>query len=253
VHPSDRGVPRALVTGGGSGIGAAIARALAAHGTLPILVGRRETALRAVQEDIRRRGHDAMVLPWDIGNGDSAAELVERASANLGCPSILVHAAGMQYRSPAIHFPLEQWDALIDIHLRAAFCLAQAIGRGLIESGSTGSLIFIGSMTSARAGMADLVAYAAAKSGLLGLMRTLAVEWGRYGVRSNAILVGFVETEMTRDVNSLPSRQALVARAPLGPHGDPADIGSASVFLASEAARYITGTCLTVDGGWSVA
>jgi 2-deoxy-D-gluconate 3-dehydrogenase len=148
---------------------------------------------------------------------------------------------------------MAKWDAIQGLHLRAAFCLSQAVGRSLVAAGRPGSLIFIGSMTSERLGLPDIVAYAAAKSGLLGLMRTLAVEWAPHRIRSNAILVGFVETELTHDVDQLPARRALVSRVPLGTTGSPQDIGNAAAFLASTSASYVTGSCLTVDGGWSVA
>jgi 2-dehydro-3-deoxy-D-gluconate 5-dehydrogenase len=243
----------ALVTGGGSGIGAAVAVALARSGIIPVLVGRRADALAHTRAQIRELGFDAKAVPWDIGNGDSAVALVEHVESTVGDVDVLVHAAGNQHRSPALDFPLTQWDAIHGLHLRAAFCLSQAIGRSLVAAGRPGSLIFIGSMTSERLGLSDVVAYAAAKSGLLGLMRTLAVEWAPHRIRSNAILVGFVETAMTRDVDQSPARRALVSRIPLGSTGSPDDIGQAAVFLASPSARYVTGSCLTVDGGWSVA
>jgi NAD(P)-dependent dehydrogenase (short-subunit alcohol dehydrogenase family) len=152
-----------------------------------------------------------------------------------------------------VEFPPDQWDTILGLHLRAAFLLAQAVGQRMINSGRGGSLVFIGSLTSERLGMPNTVAYAAAKSGLLGMMRTLAVEWGPHSIRSNAILVGFVATEMTRDVDQQPARKALTSRAPMGRLGTPDDIGEAAAYLASDAARFVTGTCLTVDGGWSIA
>jgi NAD(P)-dependent dehydrogenase (short-subunit alcohol dehydrogenase family) len=243
----------ALVTGGGSGIGAGIALALARSGITPVLVGRRMGSLAQVQDHIRELGLDAHAVAWDIGNGDSAGQLVEHIESTLGAVDVLVHAAGNQHRAPALEFPIAEWDAIHGLHLRAAFSLSQAVGRALVAAGRPGSLIFIGSMTSERIGLPDIVAYAAAKSGLLGLMRTLAVEWAPHGIRSNAILVGFVDTEMTRDVAHLPERRALISRVPLGSTGSPDNIGHAAAFLASPSARYVTGSCLTVDGGWSIA
>jgi 2-dehydro-3-deoxy-D-gluconate 5-dehydrogenase len=243
----------ALVTGGGSGIGAGIALALAASGITPVLIGRRAEALARAQSHLRELGYEAHAVPWDVGNGDSAGELVDHIESTRGVVEVLVHAAGNQHRAPALEYPMAEWDAIHGLHLRAAFCLAKAVGRSLVAAGRPGSLIFVGSLTSERLGLPDVVAYAAAKSGLLGLMRTLAVEWAPHRIRSNAILVGFVETELTRDVDDLPARRALVSRVPLGSTGSPDDIGQAAVFLASSSAGYITGSCLTVDGGWSVA
>ena len=223
----------ALVTGGGSGIGAGIARTFAANGIVPILVGRRRNALSRVEAEIRATGADAVSVPWDIGRGENAEELVRRIESDHGPVDILVHAAGNQFRSPALEFPIEEWDAIVGLHLTAAFRLSQAVAKRLIAMKRGGSIVFIGSMTSERLGHPNTVAYAAAKSGLLGLMRTLAVEWGPYRIRANAILVGFVATEMTRDVENQPSRKRLLSRAPLGGLATPADIGEAAAFLAS--------------------
>jgi 2-dehydro-3-deoxy-D-gluconate 5-dehydrogenase len=108
-------------------------------------------------------------------------------------------------------------------------------------------------MTSQRAGLPNTVAYAAAKSGLLGLMRSLATEWAPLGIRVNTIAVGFVASDMTRDVEETPARLAITSRIPIGRLGTPAEIGGVAAFLASDLAAYITGECVTVDGGWSVA
>jgi 2-deoxy-D-gluconate 3-dehydrogenase len=244
---------RALVTGAGSGIGAGIAVALARSGVRPVLVGRRKEALHRTLGIIRELGTDADLLPWDIGQGDDAEELVGRIEGEFGQVDVLVHAAGNQHRAPALEFPLERWDAIMGLHLRAAFQLSQAVGRRMVARGSGGNIVFIGSLTSERLGSPNTVGYAAAKSGLLGLMRTIAVEWAPHSIRANAILVGFVSTELTRDVDDQPARKALTSRAPLGGLATPEDIGNAAVYLTSDAARFVTGTCLTVDGGWSIA
>ncbi|HTI01747.1 MAG TPA: SDR family oxidoreductase [Acidisoma sp.] len=246
-------IRRAIVTGAGSGIGAGIATALAQKGIRPVLVGRREDALLRTLETIRGQGFDADPLTWDIGNGDDAEALVDRVETQFGAADTLVHAAGNQFRCPAVEFPVEQWDQILGLHLRAAFLLTQAAGKRMIASGRGGSLLFIGSLTSERLGLPNVVAYAAAKSGLLGLMRTLAVEWAPHSIRSNAILVGFVGTEMTRDVDEQPARKALMARAPIGRLGTPNEIGEAAAYLTSDGASFVTGTCLTIDGGWSIA
>jgi NAD(P)-dependent dehydrogenase (short-subunit alcohol dehydrogenase family) len=243
----------ALVTGGGSGIGAGAAEALADSGAQVVLVGRRAERLARVAGELAARGHRVHTLAFDIGRGDGAAELVARAVELAGHVDVLVHAAGNQVRSPALDLDLADFDAVIDLHLRAAFALAQAVGRHLVATDRPGSLVFVGSMTSLRVGLANTVAYAAAKSGLLGLVRTLAVEWAPHEIRTNAVLVGFVKTELTRDVDDTPGRIAVTSRVPLGRHGSSREIGDAIAFLASNAASYVTGTYLTVDGGWSVA
>jgi 2-dehydro-3-deoxy-D-gluconate 5-dehydrogenase len=241
----------AVVTGAGSGIGAGIAEALALENRV-VLVGRRAAALAATRDRIAARGLAADVLPWDIRAGESAGQLVDAVLGLTGRLDVLVHAAGNQIRRPALEYSAADWDAVLGLHLRAAFLLAQAAGAQMVRSGG-GAILFLASLTSHRLGLAGGVAYAAAKSGLLGLMRSLAVEWAPAGVRVNALAVGFVPTEMTRDVDGTPGRRALVGRTPLGRLGTPAEMGDAAAFLCSDAARYITGEVLTVDGGWSVA
>jgi NAD(P)-dependent dehydrogenase (short-subunit alcohol dehydrogenase family) len=250
----DLGDRVALVTGAGSGIGAAIATELARAGATVVLVGRRANRLEQVSEVIAANGGKALPLPWDIGRGDDAEELVAAAAALAGDDiNVLVHAAGNQIRKPATEMTLADFDRVVGIHLRAAFALSRAVARPLIARQRPGSVLYVGSVTSARAGLRDTVAYGAAKSGLLGLMRTQAVEWAAQGVRVNTVAVGFVATEMTRDIDGTPARQALVSRAPIGRLGTPEEIARVITFLASDHASFITGECVTVDGGWSVA
>ena len=255
----DLGGTTALVTGAGSGIGAATAAELARAGGRVVLAGRRAGRLEQVRERIAAEngaadGGTAFALPWDIGRGDDAEDLVAAAAALAGDDvSVLVHAAGNQVRKPATDMTLDDWDSVTGLHLRAAFALSRAVARPLIAAGRPGAVLYVGSLTSARAGLAGTVAYGAAKSGLLGLMRTLAVEWAVHGIRVNTVAVGFVATEMTRDIDGTPARQALVSRAPLGRPGTPQDIARAVAFLSSDYASFITGECVTVDGGWSVA
>ena len=250
----DLGGSAALVTGAGSGIGAAVATELARAGAAVVLVGRRADRLGQVSERVAADGGKAFPLPWDVGRGDDAEELVAAATALAGDDiSVLVHAAGNQIRKPATDMTLEEWDSVLNIHLRAAFALSRAVARPLIAHERSGSVLYVGSMTSARTGLRDTVAYGAAKSGLLGLMRTLAVEWAGHGVRVNTVAVGFVATEMTRDIDGTPARQALVSRAPIGRLGTPEEIARVITFLSSSHASFITGECVTVDGGWSVA
>jgi 2-deoxy-D-gluconate 3-dehydrogenase len=244
----------ALVTGAGSGIGAAIATELARAAATVVLVGRRADRLEQVSEVVAANGGKALPLPWDIGSGDDATELVAAAATLAGDDvNVLVHAAGNQVRKPATEMTLADFDSVVGIHLRAAFALSRAVARPLIARQRPGSVLYVGSMTSARAGLRDTAAYGAAKSGLLGLMRTLAVEWSAHGVRVNTVAVGFVATEMTRDIDGTPARQALVSRAPIGRLGTPEEIARVFTFLASDHASFITGECVTVDGGWSVA
>lgn len=241
----------ALVTGGGRGIGAAIAGGMAEAGAHVVVSARNAEELDRCAAQIRAAGGMADALAWDI-TGDTARGLVEATIEGHGRVDILVHAAGNQVRAPALHFRLADWDAVLDLHLRAAFALAQSAAESMAGRGG-GSIIFLGSLTSEHLGNPNTVAYAAAKAGLQGLMRTFAVELAPFGVRVNTLAPGFIATEMTRDIDELPARKALTARTPQGRPGAPADLAGAAVFLASRAAAYVTGQTITVDGGWSVA
>lgn len=243
----------ALVTGGGSGIGEGIARELATAGATVVLVGRRADRLEAVRAEIASGGGRAEAIPFDLGDGARSEQLLELTGERVGEVDVLVHSAGIQLRRPAAEFELADADAVWAIHVRAALALSQAVGRRLIARQAPGAIVYVGSLSSSRLGLAGGVAYAIAKSGLLGLMRTLAIEWAPQRVRVNTVAVGFVATEMTREIDDLPERKALTDRVPLGRLGEAAEIGRAVTFLCSDYASYITGEVLTVDGGWSVA
>lgn len=244
---------RALVTGGSRGLGGAIAQGLSAAGAEVAIAARSREEVERFVEDARTAGHTVAGLVADLRERGEADRLIAEARAALGSVDILVHAAGHLVRRPALELDMRDWDELLAVHLRSAFELARGVARGLVDEGRPGSIVFVGSLTSARAGVPETSAYAAAKSGLLGLMRTLAVEWGPHGIRVNTVAAGFIPTALTRDVKDTPARRQLHARIPLGRTGTPTDVAAAALFLASDAAAYISGEMLTVDGGWSVA
>jgi NAD(P)-dependent dehydrogenase (short-subunit alcohol dehydrogenase family) len=241
----------ALITGAGRGIGAAIATGLASAGARAVLSARGEAQLEAVAGEIQSMGGAADVLPWDLSAPDPAG-LVAACVRRHGRIDVLVHAAGNQVRKPVLDYTPGDFDAVLAVHLRAAFELARAAGREMAAQGG-GAIVFVGSLTSERLGNPRTVGYAAAKSGLLGLMRTFAVELAPLGVRVNTLIPGFVATEMTRDVDNTPERAKLTDRIPAGRLGAPADLAGPAVFLASPAAAYVTSAVLTVDGGWTAA
>lgn len=198
-----------LVTGGGSGIGASSARALARAGATVVLASRDRERLDRIAAEIADTGGRADVLPCDL-TGESAAGLVDEAARRHGRLDVLVHAAGNQIRKPTAEFTLADWDAVMEVHLRAGFVLAQAAVRHMVPRGS-GALVFVGSMTSERLGHPSTVAYAAAKSGLLGLARTLAAEYAADGVRVNTVLPGFIATDMAAQVTETPQKMVFNA------------------------------------------
>ncbi|MEO6714782.1 MAG: SDR family oxidoreductase [Mycobacteriales bacterium] len=242
----------ALVTGGGSGLGRGMALALAAAGAHVVVASRNREQLDETVQLVEAGGATASARVLDVADPLAPAGLVDDIVADRQRIDVVVHAAGNQIRRPALEMTADEWDSLQAVHLRGAFLLAQAAGARMVEQRS-GSIVFVGSMTSERLGMPNIAAYAAAKSGLLGLTRTLAVEWASAGVRVNTIAVGFFRTAMTKSVDNDPSRLALTNRVPMGRLGTADDMGGPVVFLASDASAYITGQCISVDGGWTVA
>lgn len=242
---------RALVTGAGRGIGAGIATALAEAGAQVALVARTEHELAATAAAI---GERAVHLPADVAGPYAMRELVTLAEDRLGgVVDTVVHAAGVQHRQPAEHFRREEWDRVLAVNVSAPFFLSQEIGRRQLEAGVAGSHVFIGSIASAGA-LNDVVAYTASKSAVWGVVRNLSLEWSGRGIRVNGIGPAYVRTAITADVLDDPERSAaLLARIPMGRFGEIPEVASAAVFLASDAASFVTGQLLMVDGGWSAA
>ncbi len=251
----------ALITGAGRGIGRALALALARAGADVSIVARSADQIESVRAEAESFGVRAVGRPLDLADPGQAAAAVEWACRSLGDVDVLVHAAGHQVVVPAADFSLADWEKVMCVHLTAAFLLAQAFARQARQCAASHaapsrrdrSIIFLGSLTSERMATAGTVAYNTAKSGLLGLMRTLAVEWAADGIRVNAILPGFFRTEMTRVLEADPTGRELVARAPMGRWGEPHELGALAVLLAGAEAGFMTGAAIPVDGGWSVA
>lgn len=239
----------ALVTGGNRGLGQACALALAEAGADVALLGRTEPAETAAR--IGALGRRAVYVPCDLADVESArlAEAVDTAVAQLGRLDILVNNAGIIRRAPAADFSAADWDEVMTVDLDAVFHLSQAAGRVMIAQGS-GRVINIASMLSFQGGI-RVPAYTAAKHAVLGLTRALANEWAGHGVNVNAIAPGYMATDNTAALREDPVRAAsILERIPAGRWGTPDDLMGAVVFLASDAARYVHGAVLPVDGGW---
>jgi 2-deoxy-D-gluconate 3-dehydrogenase len=240
----------AVVTGGGRGLGRATALALAERGADVTVVSRTLTELDAVVAEAAHLQSNVDAVVADLADtqacGDVAAELWDVR----GRVDIVVHAAGRQLRKPSIDITADELRSVLDLNLAAPFLLSAAVGRRMIEQQIAGRHIFIGSLAS-RIGLPQVVPYAASKSGLLGVVHGLANEWAPHAITVNAVLPGYVETALTRDLLSDPERQDWVlSRIPMGRLGAPEDIAGACLYLASDAAGYVTGQCITVDGGW---
>ena len=236
----------ALVTGGGTGIGLEIARCMVAAGATVIITGRRESVLQESAADL---GEGAHYLVNDVSDLSGTDALIEQIEAEFGPLDILVNNAGINMKKPALEVTDEDFSRIIHTNLNAVFALTRAAARRMVARRS-GSILMISSMA-AYYGIDRVVAYAASKSAVEGMVKVLASEFSKDGVRINAIAPGFIETEMSRTaMNSDPERRdRAMRRTPMGKFGKPADIGHAAVFLASDAARYVTGVSLPVDGG----
>lgn len=241
----------ALVTGGSSGIGRAIAEALGRAGARVVLVARREAPLANAVAELAAAGVEAAAVPADLADRAALRDAAERASQVYGEPDILVNSAAINLRPPMDDLTESDWDATISANLDAPFLLGQRFGPGMAARG-WGRIINIASQQSVRA-YGNSGAYGAAKAGLTGLTRSQAEAWSRYGVTCNAIAPGIVRTPLTREFFADPDRVATAAtRTMVGRLGDLADFAGMAVFLASPSSAYVTGQILFVDGGFSV-
>ncbi len=237
----------ALVTGANTGIGRAIAVALAEAGADVALAGRSRADETAAA--VEALGRKAVLIEADLATTEPVARVVEEALAAFGRLDILVNNAGIIRRADAVDFSEADWDAVIDTNLKSLFFLCQAAGRQMLAQGS-GKIVNIASLLSFQGGI-RVPSYAAAKSGVAGLTKALANEWAGRGVNVNAIAPGYIATNNTAALQADETRnRQILERIPAGRWGDPKDIAGAAVFLASSAADYVNGHVLAVDGGW---
>jgi 2-deoxy-D-gluconate 3-dehydrogenase len=237
----------AAVTGANTGIGRGIAEALAAAGADIAAIGRSDPA--EMLDAVRALGRRAAWIQADFGAKPDYKAVVGEVVGKLGGLHILVNNAGTIRRNDSIDFTEADWDAVIDVNLKSVFFLSQAAARHMIPQGG-GKIINIASMLSFQGGI-RVPSYTASKSGVAGLTRILANEWAAHGINVNAIAPGYFATNNTAALQADVKRNAeILARIPAGRWGDPRDLGGAAVFLASNAANYVQGIVLPVDGGW---
>jgi 2-dehydro-3-deoxy-D-gluconate 5-dehydrogenase len=237
----------AAVTGANTGLGRAIAEALAGAGADLALVGRSDPSETLAA--IEAMGRRAAWVRADLGSKPDYTAIVGEITGRLGGLHVLVNNAGIIRRANAIDFTEADWDAVLDVNLKSVFFLSQAAARHMIPNGG-GKIINIASMLSFQGGI-RVPSYTASKSGIAGLTRLLANEWAGQGINVNAIAPGYFATNNTAALQADPKRNSeILGRIPAGRWGDPKDLGGAAVFLASDAANYVQGIILPVDGGW---
>jgi len=240
----------AVVTGGGRGIGLAIAEALVAAGARVLIAGRTE---RTLAEAADRIDGEVSWYPVDVASADSVTALARAAEAAIGPVDILVNNAGANpYYKRAESTSDEEWAELLGVNLTGSFTAAREFGRAMLQRGR-GAIVNVTSIAAA-SGLARSAAYCAAKAGVEAMSRSLAVEWADRGVRVNCLAPGYVETDLTAGLAANDGlRRSVEARTPLARMARAEEIAGAAVFLASDAGSYVTGQTIRVDGGWTAA
>ena len=241
----------ALVTGGSKGLGYRMALALAEAGADVALCSRNGGEAEQAAAEIRSlTGRKALGLVCDVTDKSSVLILKGDVEAEFGKVDILLNNAGVNVRKPTVELTEEDWDSVIDISVKGSFFCSQAFMPGMIER-KWGRIVMLGSIMSFVA-IAGRAAYASSKSALLGMMKALALEGAAHGVNVNCLCPGPFETPMNRVLMDDPvAYQAFLAKIPMGRWGQPEELGGAIVFLCSDAASFMTGTSLTIDGGWT--
>ena len=250
MNPFDLTGRLAVVTGARRGIGRAMARALAEAGADVIGVSANlETSGSAVEKDVTAAGRAFEAIQTDFADPAAVAALGADLAGRERPVDILVNNAGTIRRAPAAQHSDADWDLVLQVNLSAQFALARAVGRRMVERGQ-GKIIFTASLLSFQGGI-TVPGYTAAEHGVAGLTKALANEWAPHGVNVNAIAPGYIATDNTQALRDDADRSAaILARIPAGRWGTADDLAGATVFLASDAAAYVHGTILPVDGGW---
>jgi 2-deoxy-D-gluconate 3-dehydrogenase len=239
----------ALVTGAASGIGAALATALAQAGATVAAHGNRREATETA-EAIVAAGGTATAFQADLGNTAGPESLFGRVQEKFGRVDILINNAGTIHRDAAVDTTLESWEQVLQVNLTSVFQLSQLVARDLIARDAPGKIVNIASLLSFQGGI-RVPAYAASKGGVAQLTKALANEWAPKGIQVNAIAPGYIATTNTEALQADETRnRQILERIPAGRWGQPGDLAGAALFLSAPASDYVTGTVITVDGGW---
>src|SRR5215467_12362948 len=239
----------AVVIGGTSGIGRALALGLAQAGANVIATGRREERVRSVAREIEALGPKSLAVAADVGSRASLEAFYEAVAAKFGQVDILINSAGTTKKTPTLEVSEEEWSQIFETNLTGMLRACQVFGRRMIAR-NYGRIINIASLASSR-GFFQVAAYAASKAGVVSLTQTLAVEWAKHGVCVNAIAPGVFRTDLNKALlDGTPRGQEFLLRTPMGRFGNIEELVGAAIFLASDAASFVTGQVLAVDGGF---
>ena len=251
-----RGLPLrdkvAVVTGASGDLGSAMAGALAEAGAKVVLAARDVAALEAAAQRLAVESARLLVIPVDVTDVGQVQALMSRTVEQLGRIDVLVTAAGVQVRKPAVDLTKEEWEAVLNVNLSGTFFCCQAAGRYMIRQ-RAGKVIMVSSLT-AEIGLPNMAAYVATRGGIRQLCKALAVEWSPVGINVNCLGPGRFRTRMTESIFAdAATRASFLNVIPMKRAGVPSDLAGATVFLASDASSYITGQSLYIDGGWLAA
>jgi len=245
----------ALITGGSRGLGLQIAHALGEAGAKVMLSSRKAEDLEEAAAELQAAGIDARWIAADCAKEDQTRRLADETVERMGPVDILVNNAGASWGAPAEEHPVEAWDKVMNLNVRGYFILSQQIARSSMIPGKRGGRIVniasIAGLNGNPPGM-NTLAYNTSKTAVIGFTRTLAAEWGRYGINVNAICPGFFMTKMAAGLIKSIGEDKMAAAAPLGRLGDDDDLKGLALLFASEAGKHITGQWVAVDGGVSV-
>ena len=240
----------AIVTGGGRGLGKAIALAYAEEGTDLVLVGRGQEELDRAAEEIQALGRKALAISADVTQIDQVKSMVQATLSEFGKIDILMNAAGQRAVFPTTELTFEDWQRVLNVNLTGSFVCSQVVGKEMIERGY-GKIIMMGSMQ-AHSGAPERAAYIASKTGLVGLTRALGVEWAKYGVNVNILSPGYFRTDIIEHQIKIGqlNLEAIEKRTPAGRIGAMKDLTGPAIFLASAESDFMCAQALIIDGGW---
>ncbi len=236
-----------LVTGGSRGLGFEIAQAFGTAGATVVITARREQWLHEAEQQLQAQGIKVFAVVCDVADASAVENAVQQTRATCGDIDVLVNNAGLTWGTPAQDMPLDRWRQVLDANITGTFLMSQAVGRHMLER-NKGVIVNIASIAGLSGGQLNTVGYNASKAAVINMTRALAIEWATHNIRVNAIAPGMFRTRMTEAI--LQRAESIVADAmPMKRIGQPGELAPAVLFLASDAASYITGQVLPVDGG----